>query len=496
MATDFVPPTVPTGFLDTIHSIIFPYFGHAVVNTSWPLSWPVFATSMAVAGVGAYVRGKLAHSSWLPTLKFAHSSVMLAVDASLMWSMYNFVTDNDYGLIGNVPTAAANVAGAQLITSYWTRVLLDKIVCCALRSNGAASILTSLPRFIALRHEASGQMIILVMLGLATTMAFNAVSLLNYLRVENTTVARLQRGINKLGTQLEQAAASASFFRGMYYPPWHQSMHTLVQLPILLLGRWANNSLTGTTNLIANLITATMFLVFWSNTHVQVNGNIGGNATPNWLPGVSDTDTSPEAQQRRRDEQRVRQIRTSNPDLFSHQECYKLVQLFDTVDVNSDEKIDRSELRSLLHRVNPEAEGRVDQVLSEVDADDSGDLDFSEFVAIAAQVRQHALDAEQSVPSQLGRYMRQMSAAGFLSDVSRIASHASQDGANDEDRLCVICLTNERELMVKPCNHLCMCLTCAELMNKHADEQTAGVQYSKCPVCRTPVTGTARVFLS
>lgn len=47
-----------------------------------------------------------------------------------------------------------------------------------------------------------------------------------------------------------------------------------------------------------------------------------------------------------------------------------------------------------------------------------------------------------------------------------------------EDRLCVICLVNERNTTVLPCRHMCMCDDCAQELRK---------QDHKCPICRVPV---------
>ena len=35
--------------------------------------------------------------------------------------------------------------------------------------------------------------------------------------------------------------------------------------------------------------------------------------------------------------------------------------------------------------------------------------------------------------------------------------------AEAEDRLCVICLVNERDTTVLPCRHMCMCHECAQV---------------------------------
>ncbi|TNJ28254.1 Ankyrin repeat protein 2 [Giardia muris] len=53
-----------------------------------------------------------------------------------------------------------------------------------------------------------------------------------------------------------------------------------------------------------------------------------------------------------------------------------------------------------------------------------------------------------------------------------------------EGMTCVICLTNPKDTLLQPCNHICVCSTCAE--------QTRN---GRCPLCRTPVESTVKVYL-
>lgn len=59
---------------------------------------------------------------------------------------------------------------------------------------------------------------------------------------------------------------------------------------------------------------------------------------------------------------------------------------------------------------------------------------------------------------------------------SPAAGVAAED---DDDGLCVICLTLEKDTAVIPCRHLCLCKECAEQLMKHTP---------KCPVCRGPIS--------
>ncbi|TPP55238.1 Zinc finger, C3HC4 type (RING finger) family protein [Leishmania donovani] len=50
---------------------------------------------------------------------------------------------------------------------------------------------------------------------------------------------------------------------------------------------------------------------------------------------------------------------------------------------------------------------------------------------------------------------------------------------DEEDGLCVICLTNPKDTAVMPCRHMCMCKDCGEQLLKHKPV---------CPVCRAPIS--------
>lgn len=53
------------------------------------------------------------------------------------------------------------------------------------------------------------------------------------------------------------------------------------------------------------------------------------------------------------------------------------------------------------------------------------------------------------------------------------------------DFSCVICLDNMREIMLRPCNHLCVCNICVSSI----------IADSKCPMCRQTVVASEYVYL-
>lgn len=57
----------------------------------------------------------------------------------------------------------------------------------------------------------------------------------------------------------------------------------------------------------------------------------------------------------------------------------------------------------------------------------------------------------------------------------------------DIERLqCSICLENEKNVKLLPCNHLCVCISCARRL----------YETPKCPICREKIEGGEVVFIS
>jgi len=56
----------------------------------------------------------------------------------------------------------------------------------------------------------------------------------------------------------------------------------------------------------------------------------------------------------------------------------------------------------------------------------------------------------------------------------------------EEEALCVVCTDERKQHAMVPCMHMCVCESCAQRLLE--------VQTPHCPVCRTPVESTTRVF--
>ena len=60
--------------------------------------------------------------------------------------------------------------------------------------------------------------------------------------------------------------------------------------------------------------------------------------------------------------------------------------------------------------------------------------------------------------------------------------------ARQEDNLCVVCLTNAKCMLIRPCNHACLCIDCAQLL-------TTESILRECPLCRGNVVSLERIYI-
>lgn len=55
-----------------------------------------------------------------------------------------------------------------------------------------------------------------------------------------------------------------------------------------------------------------------------------------------------------------------------------------------------------------------------------------------------------------------------------------------EEKLCVVCLTNNKCVILMPCRHLCMCNDCSEIIERTSQS---------CPICRTDFDRRVTVYM-
>ncbi|XP_013400391.1 mitochondrial ubiquitin ligase activator of nfkb 1-A [Lingula anatina] len=72
------------------------------------------------------------------------------------------------------------------------------------------------------------------------------------------------------------------------------------------------------------------------------------------------------------------------------------------------------------------------------------------------------------------------------STTTRQRDNGDDDGSAPDSQLCVVCLSNPRELVLLECGHICLCADCAEQLPRPR----------KCPVCRQTITRIIPTFIS
>ena len=60
---------------------------------------------------------------------------------------------------------------------------------------------------------------------------------------------------------------------------------------------------------------------------------------------------------------------------------------------------------------------------------------------------------------------------------------------NEEDLMCVVCYSNRKCILLHPCNHACVCIDCAGSL-------TYGTIEKQCPLCRVYIAKKERIYIS
>merc|ERR1711997_1002205 len=61
----------------------------------------------------------------------------------------------------------------------------------------------------------------------------------------------------------------------------------------------------------------------------------------------------------------------------------------------------------------------------------------------------------------------------------------NEDDDEDDSKLCIVCLDGDRDHVIIPCGHICVCTDCMWLYSRGGAE---------CPICRAKVSMVVRTF--
>jgi len=63
-----------------------------------------------------------------------------------------------------------------------------------------------------------------------------------------------------------------------------------------------------------------------------------------------------------------------------------------------------------------------------------------------------------------------------------------QEDLNNNPYLCVICWNDKKTIVLLPCRHLCVCVSCSKKLWNNTQHET-------CPICRNDVENLLEVFI-
>jgi hypothetical protein len=63
-----------------------------------------------------------------------------------------------------------------------------------------------------------------------------------------------------------------------------------------------------------------------------------------------------------------------------------------------------------------------------------------------------------------------------------------QEDLNNNPSLCVICWNDKKTIVLLPCRHLCVCVSCSKKLWNNTQNET-------CPICRNNVESLIEVFI-
>ncbi|OQR71800.1 hypothetical protein BIW11_01433 [Tropilaelaps mercedesae] len=70
--------------------------------------------------------------------------------------------------------------------------------------------------------------------------------------------------------------------------------------------------------------------------------------------------------------------------------------------------------------------------------------------------------------------------------LERVLNSELMDGlTQSREKDCVVCMDEERNCVLHPCHHLCLCATCGKMLLKRQDA---------CPICRKKISSIFRIF--
>lgn len=65
---------------------------------------------------------------------------------------------------------------------------------------------------------------------------------------------------------------------------------------------------------------------------------------------------------------------------------------------------------------------------------------------------------------------------------------------NNDKTLCVVCMEEDKDILIHPCNHVCVCSSCITMITSGQDLTIHDA--GRCPICRSSITSYEKIFIS
>jgi hypothetical protein len=114
----------------------------------------------------------------------------------------------------------------------------------------------------------------------------------------------------------------------------------------------------------------------------------------------------------------------------------------------------------------------------------------AEEAAAAAAVKAAALEAEVAEAVKRQQLKEELTTLALRTQQvqAELGSGSGTPHPDAEETMCVVCFDAPKDHILVPCYHLCVCEACANLLTQ-MDKPT-------CPICRTAIQQTNKVFQS
>jgi uncharacterized membrane protein YccC len=106
--------------------------------------------------------------------------------------------------------------------------------------------------------------------------------------------------------------------------------------------------------------------------------------------------------------------------------------------------------------------------------------------AVSAAAKAEAAAERQQAEEEVAALTLRLQEAQQRLGLSVLPPAAPALRGDAEETMCVVCMDAAKDRAVRPCMHVCVCETCAQLLML---ERTP-----RCPVCREPIQHIERVF--